>query len=472
MRKGSDLIGKPVIGFDTGEKIETISDLIFDQQNNQLLGFLVDEGGWFREAKVLPLQSVQSIGPDAVIIPDRSGVVAAPRVPLMQQILERNNILKGTHIMTTDGRDLGKLADLYFDEKTGIIEGYDVSGGVFADAYSGRAFVPATHTLHIGEDAAFVPPEVAAMMEVQEDGGIKGALQSASDKVKDTAQSASDKVKDVAGDARAALVNQVVPPEEQRTYTLGKVAESDVTAPDGTLIIAKGQQVTPLAVDAAQAHNVLDQLYRATGGSVTDQLRERAGDAVGGVAAAATIEQARGRRALQPVRTSEGIFIVAPGQIVTDTVIQRAKQYDREQELLQAVGLAPADAARGSASSAGDTLAAGASTVKEGASNLWDKVKAKVSDVQERSAQQIEEQRIEHALGRPTTRVILDRQDNVILNTGEIITHKAVEMARQSDVLGVLLSSVFDHEPPLAPEASRAPESGRAALDHEQQAGE
>jgi len=471
MRKGTDLIGKPVIAFDTGEKIETVSDLIFDQQNNQLLGFLVDEGGWFSEAKVLPLQSVQSIGPDAILIPSKTGVVDAARVPVMQRILERNNILKGTQIMTTDGRDLGKLADLYFDEQSGRIEGYDVSGGIFADAYSGRSFVPATHTFHIGEDAAFVPPEVATLMEVQEDGGIKGAVQNASERVRDTAQTAGDKVRDVAGDARAAMVNQVVPAEEQRAHALGKIAQSNVTAPDGTLIVAQGQTVTPLAVDAAQTHNVLDQLYRATGGSVTDQLRERAGDALGNVSAAATVEQARGRRMMQPVRTSEGIFIAAPGQIVTDTVIQRAKQYNREQELLQAVGLAPADAARGSANATGDKIAAGAATVKEEAGNLWDKVKAKVSDVQERSAQQIEEQRIEHALGRPTTRVILDRQDNVILNTGEIITHKAIEMARQSDVLGVLLSSVFDHEPPLAPEASRAPEPGRAALDQEQQAG-
>ncbi|HYF63702.1 MAG TPA: hypothetical protein VD886_12860, partial [Herpetosiphonaceae bacterium] len=156
-------------------------------------------------------------------------------------------------------------------------------------------------------------------------------------------------------------------------------------------------------------------------------------------------------------------------QIVTDQVIERARRYDREQELLQAVGLAPRDAAAGTAGATGDRIADGAQQVKEGAGNLWDKLKAKVDEAQERGAQKLEEQRIEHALGRPTTRVILDKQDNIILNTGEIITHKAVEMARQADVLGVLLSSVFDHEPPLAPEASRAPDPGRAALDADQQ---
>jgi len=39
MRKGSDVIGKVVVTYDTGKKIERILDLIFDQERNQLLGF-------------------------------------------------------------------------------------------------------------------------------------------------------------------------------------------------------------------------------------------------------------------------------------------------------------------------------------------------------------------------------------------------------------------------------------------------
>ena len=49
------------------------------------------------------------------------------------------------------------MVDLYFDETSGAIESYEVSGGIFADAYSGRSFVPAVQTLKIGEDYAFVP---------------------------------------------------------------------------------------------------------------------------------------------------------------------------------------------------------------------------------------------------------------------------------------------------------------------------
>ncbi len=65
--------------------------------------------------------------------------------------------MRGTQIVTVCGQNLGRMVDLYFNEDTGEIEGYEVSGGIFADAYSGRSFVPAVQTLKIGEDYALFP---------------------------------------------------------------------------------------------------------------------------------------------------------------------------------------------------------------------------------------------------------------------------------------------------------------------------
>jgi len=158
MQKGTDTISLPVIAFDTGEKFDQIRDVIFGQHENRVLGFLVDERGWFSEAKVVPFQNVQAIGPDGVIVPSKESVVIADTEPAIKGVLEHKNVLKGTKIMTTDGCDLGTMVDLYFDEHTGAVEGYEASGGLFADAATGRSFVPAPQTLKIGQDVAFVPP--------------------------------------------------------------------------------------------------------------------------------------------------------------------------------------------------------------------------------------------------------------------------------------------------------------------------
>ncbi len=145
---------------------------------------------------------------------------------------------------------------------------------------------------------------------------------------------------------------------------------------------------------------------------------------------------------------------------------------------MDATGMSTTDAAKqtmagvsssisGAAATAGDSLKESAQNVKEGASGLWEKIKTRVGETQETAAQEAEEQRIKYAVGRPTTRVILDKQDNVILNVGELITHKAVEDARQAGVLDMLLSSVYDREPELSQAELRAPEPGEASLEQQ-----
>ena len=478
MRNGKGMIGKPVVAFDSGEKFNTIVDLIFDQQNNLLLGFLVDEGGWFSNALVLPLSNIQAIGNDAVIVPSRDVISSASEFPEIQNILEKDNVLKGTKIMTVDGRDLGTMTDLYFDDKTGVIEGYEVSGGIFADAYSGRSFVPAPDTIKIGEDIAFVPSETADLMEEQT-GGIRAALytagekaqefaqtagekaqefaQTAGEKAQEFAQTAGEKAQEAAQMANTKLTNTVVKPEEQEEFVLGKVAEKTVKTSDGIVLIQEGQVVHQSHIIAARNSNIMDELYRATGGSVKDKLGEKMSGAVASMSANVSVDQALGRRVNKMIFTPEGSVVAVEGQIVTPQVIARAKSHHQEQALLESVGLTTGKALRTTGSDVGNQ-------VKEGAMGLWDQVKETASNLQEHGTHVVEEKRIKGALGRPVTRVILDRNDEVILNVGELITHQAIAIARQADVLEILLDSVYTTTPNLSLEELRAPEAGKAAL--------
>ena len=467
MRNGKGMIGKPVVAFDSGEKFNTIVDLIFDQQNNLLLGFLVDEGGWFSNALVLPLSNIQAIGNDAVIVPSRDMIASASEFPEIQNILEKDNVLKGTKIMTVDGRDLGTMTDLYFDDKTGVIEGYEVSGGIFADAYSGRSFVPAPDTIKIGEDIAFVPSETADLMEEQT-GGIRAALytagekaqefaQTAGEKAQEFAQTAGEKAQEAAQMANTKLTNTVVKPEEQEEFVLGKVAEKAVKTSDGIVLIQEGQVVHQSHIIAARNSNIMDELYRATGGSVRDKLGEKMSGAVASMSANVSVDQALGRRVNKMIFTPEGSVVAVEGQIVTPQVIARAKSHHQEQALLESVGLTTGKALRTTGSDVGNQ-------VKEGAMGLWDQVKETASNLQEHGTHVVEEKRIKGALGRPVTRVILDRNDEVILNVGELITHQAIAIARQADVLEILLDSVYTTTPNLSLEELRAPDAGKAAL--------
>lgn len=466
MRNGKSLIGKPIVAYDSGEKIKTISDLIFDQENNILLGFLVDEGGWFSNALVLPLGNIQAIGTDGVIVASKEAIASAREFPQIQNILKMDNILKGTRIMTTDGRDLGTMEDLYFDEMTGAIEGYDVSGGMFADAYSGRSFVPAPDTLKIGEDVAFVPAYTADLMEEQV-GGIRGALQTAGNKAQEIAQATGEKAQEIAqatgekaqsaaqvtGDkmqeiaqmADTKIANLAISPEEQETFILGKIAQEAVQNPDGSYLVHQGQIINESDILLARQQNLTKELYRATGGRVKNKIGEK----MTGVMANIGIEQAQGRRVSQTIFTPEGLVVAATGQIVTPVVIERAKTYHQEQALLDAVGLTTTDALKTTGSDVGKQ-------VQDGAKGLWEQVKETASNLQDQGTQMVEDKRIQGALGRPVNRVILDRNDGVILDVGDLITHQAIADSRQAEVLDILLDSVYTETPTLSLDELRA----------------
>ena len=154
MRKGKDAAGLLVITRDTGKRMGKVEDLVLDRQGSRVLGILVDEAGWFKEAKVVPWPSFRVIGLDAVIIDDETNVKKASEVPEMSEVLEGGNVLIGSRVATTEGRELGTIEEFYFDPQTGAVKGFELSGG------KGRSFLPTPASLQTGEDVALVDPSV------------------------------------------------------------------------------------------------------------------------------------------------------------------------------------------------------------------------------------------------------------------------------------------------------------------------
>ena len=163
MRRGKDAAGLLVIARDTGKKMGKVEDLVLDAQGSRVLGILVDEAGWFREAKVVPWPSFRLIGLDAVIVDEEASAKKASEVPEMGEVLEGGNVLIGAQVATTDGRELGKIEDFFFDPQTGIVQGFELSGG------KGRSFLPTPAGFQTGKDVALVDPSaVGTIIDLKE----------------------------------------------------------------------------------------------------------------------------------------------------------------------------------------------------------------------------------------------------------------------------------------------------------------
>lgn len=415
MIKGNSVLDKPIIDCATGQPLgQKIQDLIVAADRNEIAGFWVKAANCSGEIRTLPLDAIARIGADAIAIDSEDAIVPARSGTNGQN----PNDVRNRHIITTDGRDLGQAIDVYFDPETGAVEGYEVCGGLFADAATGKTFVPATPILQASNMVVIVPPETGDMMKEQEPQAIPETLA------------------------------PIVPPAAfQKTFAIGKIAREEVRTPNGSPLIVPGQLITSAHAAVAQNRGVLEQLYRAAGGNCPHSVRTPPTTTTARTLACIArpvVARARGRRTRELVQNKDGSIIAAPGQIVTERVIARAKKHHREKALLYAVGLS-ADESMEIACTA---IASSEETAVEKANlelgYLW--TIACPANEEEQTAREdsnLSEQ-IQNALGRPVVRVIRDKHDRVILDVGDLVTYPAIERARQADTLDKLLNSVYE----------------------------
>ncbi|MDD4152745.1 MAG: PRC-barrel domain-containing protein, partial [bacterium] len=162
MMRGKEITGLPVYDASEGQKLGSIKDIVVDIDSRKVEGFTVDTGGLFGPGhKVLPMDEIKNIGPDAVMVEDKTHAVLHDenREPKISKILAEGHTVYGKKILTRSGKELGTVSDIMVETDSGIISGYEISGGVARDISRGRSVVPMTDDFTAGPAAIVVPDE-------------------------------------------------------------------------------------------------------------------------------------------------------------------------------------------------------------------------------------------------------------------------------------------------------------------------
>ena len=167
MRKGKELLGLSLVGQADGKNLGTVKDLLFDHDTDQVLAFVIAEKDLFGliDALIVPWREVVSIAGDVVLVQNEKSRIHLRDDPQSRAMTQRETVLSGTQVLGQDGHKIGTLADMFIDETTGRVEGYEVSGGFFADTLRGKKFLPSPPGLTVGRDAAIVSPQAEARIE-------------------------------------------------------------------------------------------------------------------------------------------------------------------------------------------------------------------------------------------------------------------------------------------------------------------
>jgi uncharacterized protein YrrD len=151
VQKGKSVTGRDVLSLATGARIHSVKEILIDRDNEKVVALLVDEGGLLGTSTVVPFGAITSFGRDAVIINEETSVVAASSDPQVKVILEDNHKLLGKTVFTEDGQKVGSIGDLYFDDQSGRITGFEITGGLLGDIARGTSFLGADEVRLAGQ---------------------------------------------------------------------------------------------------------------------------------------------------------------------------------------------------------------------------------------------------------------------------------------------------------------------------------
>lgn len=175
LKRGSDIIGLPVICLENGNKKGEIKDILFDSGKMLVTAVLVDEGGLLHNSRIIYYQNISCIGKDAIMIEKSSFIEHIPmysKNPL--QFHTRQNILD-LEVITEAGQNIGMVQDLLLDLQKGKIIALILTDGLFHDLAEGRPLLPLAHAISFSELSVIVPTEMKNEVQYHT-GGLKKIL--------------------------------------------------------------------------------------------------------------------------------------------------------------------------------------------------------------------------------------------------------------------------------------------------------
>lgn len=156
--KLQDMIGLAVYEVEEGQEVGKIVDITLDS-TWKITGIELESKTFFTShVKVVAWKDIVAYGEDAVMIHSKESIEKAEADHIPNTFLLGKRKLKDMQVMTTSGTILGRVSDVYFDQKMGnTIVALEISDGLVTDLIEGRKWLPCSEEMTIGEDTVMVP---------------------------------------------------------------------------------------------------------------------------------------------------------------------------------------------------------------------------------------------------------------------------------------------------------------------------
>ncbi|MDP4092848.1 MAG: PRC-barrel domain-containing protein [Bacillota bacterium] len=171
--KCSEVVGLPVICINSGKQEGVVKDVIFNPREKEATALLLESQGLRVGQKIIPVEKVSSFGKNAVMIEDSSSISVLKRTHKKTEA--NKGEVRGMKVYSKTGDTLGTVEDVLFDSKSGIIEGLEISDGIYEDLMKGRKVLPVIEKVEFGSENIIADGKALEEM-IDTGGGLKKLL--------------------------------------------------------------------------------------------------------------------------------------------------------------------------------------------------------------------------------------------------------------------------------------------------------
>ncbi len=251
MKKTAEIMGLPIISITEGIEVGTAQCLVIDGAQRKLTALAVDDGKWYKAAKLLPLADVLGVGESAITIESSDKVIPLEKAPELEKLLEAGVSIVGTRVLSKGGQWLGVVEEVTLDEKSGDIVSLTVetdSEGAVEAIAAERVYTFAKEVTVISDAAkeTAAPTVASAAPAVSKPSAPLPVVTTA------PVEAASDTAS--ADDAAHKIE------EKSKRFMIGKKATRRIQTDSGLLIVEQGGEITEEVIQKAKLANKFVEL--------------------------------------------------------------------------------------------------------------------------------------------------------------------------------------------------------------------
>jgi len=151
-----ELLGMPILSIKDGMPVTSVRGILLDGENKCAAALICDKKRYVKDERLLPFAAIQSLGEDAITVPQLSAIERSGSSAEWNKLLRRQVQLHGARVFTEGGRTLGQVEEYWLDA-AGVIVKLELSGGkLFSEHFccEGRHIIAiAPHTLMLRDEA-------------------------------------------------------------------------------------------------------------------------------------------------------------------------------------------------------------------------------------------------------------------------------------------------------------------------------